>query len=340
VNTLERARRAHGPRTGVVASVAAVVVAAIIAGCAEPGTVVAPKAREALPAPKPADAGSRPPNVAASLVYCDVASIVSREGYRVRGVAIKVPRNIFDASGATVKIGVRGWAKDAPDPTQLALCTIHDNAAAREFFKTEFGVPSADPSAPFAVTDRGALASADAAGSRVTATGVEVFDAPSAAMLIAPCDPTAIYCEDQPPEEPVDEGPPPAEPPAPDLSLAPSEDGAALAPVIRCYGRTDYPHRSGYNVNVHGETGCDTPLPLSTSVSLQRQKCVWIFCWWSTYGSGYYANVATVARTNAAAFCQKGWWRGSSWHSVQFPFGYWPPSAYFNTYNFGYISFC
>jgi hypothetical protein len=62
-------------------------------------------------------------------------------------------------------------------------------------------------------------------------------------------------------------------------------------------------------------------LSIAVYLSLQRQKCFLFFCWWSTEAANSFANVATLARTNASQFCKRGWWRGSGFHTAVYPNG-------------------
>lgn len=142
---------------------------------------------------------------------------------------------------------------------------------------------------------------------------------------------------------------------APDAALGPEEvaldeeQAAALAAgvPISCYGQTDNPHRSGtpgstHNANVHGRTVCNIPVRMTISVMLQRQRCIWYFCWWSSVGSpgnGGPLFTNRLQRTSHA-LCQVGWWRGYSQHTVTPPLGYWPPYGSFSSSRTAYISQC
>jgi hypothetical protein len=142
---------------------------------------------------------------------------------------------------------------------------------------------------------------------------------------------------------------------APDAALGPEdvaldgEQASALAAgvPITCSGQTDNPHRSGtpgftHNANVHGRTLCNIPVRMTISVMLQRQRCVWYFCWWSSVGSpGVGGPVqATRLQRTSHALCQTGWWRGYSQHTVTPPLGYWPPYGSFSSSRTAYISQC
>lgn len=342
-----RVRATTSQRMRIVATIAAAVPALVLAACSDASLPITapPRAPGQVASNAP---GDRPPSLAAALVFCDVAMRAPSGEYRHRSMPIKVSRDIFDPSGKTVKVGFRGWVKGASDPTSLTLCQIPATEAAAEFFNNLFSVDAslAPPEANWAP----ATATPTSGGPRrayATAAAVPVYDAAPA------CELTAIICDPVPDPVPVPEweGPPPLVEEPPDvpmgdaplpMGVAPYIDGTGLyyAAVISCYGQTDYPHLSGTpgffgNVNVHGRTVCNIPTSISVTTSLSRQKCFWIFCWWSGVGYGANARFGTFVETNAAsAGCSRGWYKGSSFHTAAYPSG--PAYAWTANYNYVY----
>jgi hypothetical protein len=332
------------------------------------------------------------PNVAAGLVFCDVAVRTPSGRYRSRTLPIQVPRDIFGADGKTVKFGFRGWTQGAPDPTQLALCEIPNTPAATDWFKRAFSAGGSPrlPAHAAAKSPSGTRRSIDTAPSEpspsaiTTADPVVVYDVQmiacdESALVDYECGCTGETCPGWEGGEEITEGPPPAEPEQPVYLMGGSaaydastgeygydpatagdytyDSGSGayysynawsgeyqydpyIAQTLSCNGLTDRPHRSGTpgytgNVNVHSRTTCNLPTSVSVSVTLARQKCLWIFCWWSPVDTNSYSNpAARQARTNAAALCVPGWYRALGWHTAVFPTG--PASA--ATANGGYVS--
>ncbi len=241
-----------------------------------------------------------------------------------------------------VSFGFRGWMEHGSEPAQLALCEIPRSAAAVHWARTLFsgGSPSSQRAAELARR----------AGSRVVSTGEvilydggvvhgsffdsnELMDCGIYIMSLATCEPWGPggTWEGPDPEDPTD--------PDGDFVLYPDApfyyEGDALVyqPVIRCTGTTDRAHLSHHvpgTVNVEGHTRCTGPVPsLSVTVKLQRQRCWLIFCSCSTVAISAPATASGVrVKTNAAAICFTGWWRGQSHHAVTFPPGYWSVGSY------------
>jgi hypothetical protein len=341
----------HTPAKLIAGDIAIVALTAVLmAACGDDvGQVTSPIPRapaEFLASNSP-HGNPPPPNIAAGLVFCDLAVLAPSGKYRVRTVPIKVPNHAIDPKQKTVKFGFRGWASGTPDPTRLAACQIPNTLAALQFFKTAFNVGSS-PQPLVAQSVKDLLSGAQAASAMSTDQAAMVYDGDGGS-----CDPLSIVdygcgcvgetCSGWDDGGTVQEGPAPAESPVTNLFYDSSAEPGYYLPPIYCYGQTDLPHvsRTVYsNVNVHGRTSCGVPLPISVGVVLQKEKSFWFFYWWSTLGYNFYANIATLAQTNAAAVCSKGWWRGRSAHTIAFPLGYLPPAVAFSTSNYNYIAYC
>ncbi|HEX6746493.1 MAG TPA: hypothetical protein VF092_04195 [Longimicrobium sp.] len=329
---------------------AAGLVALLMAGCADaPRRLTGPESAE-LPGARGA------PSTNTAIVACKLAVRMPSGSYRTKELTVRAPRHIADPAGKTVTHGYREWVTGLPDPVRLVMCEVPATPAAEEWFRTVFpGVQaSVAGSAPGA---RSPLATLVTAADAFTTSPAVVYDGLGRRAMVE-CEPyeqLAVDCSGGDTGGGEWEGPPPPDEEPGDAAIDASGDpvaamaegaeggGAAAAIPITCAGQTDNPHRSTHvpgMVNVIGRTTCSAPIPISVSVALQRQSCVWIFCWWSSRASGYNATTGTFVQANAASFCQTGYWRGRSTHSATPGFGYWPPSATWSTARTSYISYC
>jgi hypothetical protein len=293
-----------------------------------------------------------PPD-AAGIVLCDLAVRNPAGQYRTRKAPVRVPNDLRHPDGVTVSFGFVGWAPGEPDPRRFATCRIPATEEAVEHFKTVFQAG-----------DRSGLpVSLEALSGDSWEYEIRVLDE-SALLYYGDalyCDPYALIdwgcecpdfsCGGWGTGEGDEIGPAPVDGDVPDGGttligdggeLLIADDGYAMtAPTaISCLGQTHNPHRSTHvpgTVNVIGQTSCTAPVSQSISVTISRQSCWWIFCWWSSRGWGYDGGFKTLARANAAAPCQTGWWRGASRHSVTPPLGYWPPTWSWTTRNTQYV---
>lgn len=92
-----------------------------------------------------------------------------------------------------------------------------------------------------------------------------------------------------------------------------------------CIGQTDTPHKSTHQpgtINVTASTRCS--LPVSTiyvDTVLQKWTCIGI-CFWANVGSfSPRTGIGTYVKTNSAAACNSGAYRGLSNHRVTDTFG-------------------
>jgi hypothetical protein len=337
-------------------------VALVLSGCADNRGVTAPGAPTTqLPSKK--GAGTTPPNVAASLVFCDLAALTPSGRYRVKQVSIKTPRELFDPGGNTVTFAARQTG-DSPDPTGFVMCQIPNTPAAATFFRHHFnagtstqplrailgGEPGADPDAPRVISGEPGMVVYEMAAGGCAEYSQSGADSAPVEFDCSCVTETCLGWEDG---GGTTEGPPPSDPSVPEASADPlvgsspaPYDGpppVGPPPIITCYGQTDIPHKSTTvpywgTVNVKGRTVCTYELPMTVSVRLQYQKCFWFYCWWSNVGSGFDSDIFYVVQANAASTgCSNGWWRGWSYSFVWAPPGYSPPTLGINTYNYNYI---
>jgi hypothetical protein len=300
--------------------------------------------------------------MATGLVKCDLAVLKPSGGYRTRAVIIKLPAIIHEPHAGTKKAGYRGWAEGVPDPVRLAVCEIPATVVGDEWFRTLFSGGRTTGGSRTATLPNSAKPAATTAGASTTEM-MTVYDV-EVAQVCAPqyaieevvdwgceCGPDCEGWDDDRGEGEW-EGPPPADLDDPDASLIVEPDASAelssgelayMVPIT-CYGQTDNPHRSGttgyyHNANVHGRTVCSAPIQMSVNVMLQKQKCYWAFCWWSSVGTpGLKSGVSVKLESNSPALCSTGWWRGRSHHAMTFPPGYWPASGSYYTYRSNYIT--
>jgi hypothetical protein len=349
------------PRMRSLAGVAAAGLLAVLqAACADAPQVTAPDPAQDATAERVG------PSATYAVATCEVA-IHTVSGWRTRTVPVRLPASIRHPGLRTAKYGYRGWTPGEADPGSLMLCDLPATAAAGEWFRSTFvrgRSGSTDTRADGPVFSTASTATPET----FTTEPAEVYDGPA---MVA-CEPYAVQSGDEADvgqsvsedcgcttpdcsgwEEGGEwEGPAPTDPEPVEGSIegdgsgaaapspAPDGSGEYLIVAASCYGQTDLPHRSTHvpgSVNVVARTTCNFPTAMTVSTSLQRQKCLWIFCWWSSLSSGYYAGTGLSISTNAAAFCQKGWWRGSSSHTAVFPTG---GTGYAWTANANYISFC
>ena len=98
-----------------------------------------------------------------------------------------------------------------------------------------------------------------------------------------------------------------------------AEASLATAPIL-CFGQTDNIHVSGFEVSVHSRTGCNVAGDLTVYLVLDRQRCIWFFCWWSGQATG---NSAAFGITSydavARAPCKTGYWHAYGSHTALFP---------------------
>jgi hypothetical protein len=327
-----RARGATSQRTRIVTTMAAVVIPTLVlAACSDTSLpVTAPP--KAAPEATSYARGERPPNAQAGLVFCDVALLAYPGKYRVKTVPIKVAPGIFDPKGKTVKVGFRGWEKGVAEPASLALCRIPDTPAATDFFKSIFSADSvATPKMPWRTAAQSSVPTASVVDDGITIYESQVL---YCEMQILPDD----TCETPPTDEGSGDGPPPVQDTPPDLYMGDGggaayyyDDGSGSYAVtaLACWGRTDYPHLSGTpgyfgNANVHATTWCNATTAITVSTVLQRWRCVWwIFCSWIPAGTpGFNARIGTSVTTNSAqSGCNRGWYKGSSYHTAVYPVG-------------------
>jgi hypothetical protein len=336
-----------------------VTAAAVLAACSDaPGRVTGPQANAAQPV---ASRGATAPNVA----MCRLAVRSPSGTYLTRAVEIRMPRRIVAVGSETTPFGYRGWKEGESDPVRLAQCEIPATAVAEEWFAQLFAGNRTDGVFRGAPGRNPGRHVKEAAEARTTAS-VSVYDGYS-----EPCIPyeQVDAFDTEGATTSVDwecggggggwetgeewDGPAPAEPEYVDgeMEIAPNPSAEASAEMasavpLSCSGQTDNPHRSGtagftHNANVHGRTVCSAAVQMSVSVMLQRQRCVWFFCWWSGVGTnGYGAGVATRLERTSNAPCQTGYWRGQSNHTVTPPPGYWPLYGSFSTSRIANISRC
>ena len=111
----------------------------------------------------------------------------------------------------------------------------------------------------------------------------------------------------------------------PDPNYATSPD-ASPPETIQCDHKTQYVHRSGPDISVHGQTRCTAPVALiKLNVALKKQRCVFIFCWWSERAStGFRASSANWSSFEVPLHivCESGYWGGVTVHSITLPPGY------------------
>lgn len=134
--------RPPSPPVGpLVARATAAFAVALLAGCSDtsPG-VTAPRAAPAAAARRGAVADARPGDPLATRLSGEPgACLVGIRGtdgvYYSRSVKVALPQGIDQPGGPTTRLGYRGWASGSPEPVQIAVCTIPDTPAARQYLE-------------------------------------------------------------------------------------------------------------------------------------------------------------------------------------------------------------
>lgn len=326
-----------------VSPTAAIAVAALLAGAlaaCESGQItepVADVAQAATAAPEGVRIVSPPDGFIAAgrgaTAICWMAVRGPDGGYLKREVTVTLTPEMMETRDRRTVLAARGWRAGDGDPTRLIACDVPDTPEARAWFEEAVAGGQARP-VPQAVA------------AELGGRSLSVYDV---AALIEPCEQPYAIEPDEPadPCEPADEweGPPPEEPEPTYGSLTPetTDSGVyySMAPYYQptsCWGQTDMPHRSYHvpgTVNVVARTWCTFPTTVYVSTQLARQRCFLIFCWWSTQASNAATGVTRV-QTNAAGFCQRGWWRGGSFHTALIG----GRTAYGWTANYNRIDWC
>jgi hypothetical protein len=277
-------------------------------------------------------------------VRCEIAQLQQNGTYSDIIARFRLGPEFLNTSGEHVKFAVRNWSANSSDPSRVVACEIPNTPAALQRFQAIFGVSSGEPTSDrtyvrgVQATALGPLIDKPSASSRSTDSTARVFDETTCIIAdgCSSCPDGAISCDSGTGEW---EGPGPSDSDLPSYSVSGTDE--SLTQVV-CFGQTDSPHQSGTtgyfgNVNVHGSTTCPIPLPISVSTDLDRQRCIWFICWWSGVGSGFNSLLGTFVSDNAAGGCAKGYWRGTSYHTVLFPSGFIGSGT---SRGVSYISFC
>ena len=94
-----------------------------------------------------------------------------------------------------------------------------------------------------------------------------------------------------------------------------------------CLLKADDPHDSHHEdgtINTEGWTRCDVIMnSLTVATTLQKETCLLSICWWSNFApTGTKTRTfAKYVRSNSAASCQNGNYRGRTRHTVVWPDG-------------------
>lgn len=237
-----------------------VVVCVAYAACARDGpTPTEPRATAQSAATGPAAVASLLPRIAGD---CLLASRSASGQYRARAVAMAVPSDASDPSGALVEFAYRGWSTGVSDPVRLATCAVPDTPAARAYFAAAFGgtrlafaevqqlairvgVPGAATWTPRDVPPQlrlsrasyvvdGSVAAAGSPGAAAASTAPLATTTVSTMLVGDPpyCDPSALIpesgCGDV-----AEDAPDPNDPPAPPAPVdGPSDLLTGAAPVM------------------------------------------------------------------------------------------------------------
>lgn len=284
-------------------------------------------------------------------ISCVTAIRTPANRYIAKPFTIAAPAGIADAKSPKISVGVYAWTEGVTDPARITACQISDTPAARNWVRHALlrEHPELDLTHPNAnASDVARRVATQVATARPRGPRSDV-----SINMITPsecdpmysdctCDPNAIICDGYTPV-PEEPGPEPPPPPLVDDVLPANPDpsyGSVPGPsTITCFTKTQYPHISGSDVSVHGETRCDYPPALITlRVALSKQRCISLFfswCWFSEkdsdtasapFGYSYFDHPLHVR-------CEPGWWEGKTTHVVTFPLGFWPQIGVVTTYS-------
>lgn len=287
-------------------------------------------------------------------ILCQTAVRTPADRYVAKSFTIAAPAGIADPESPKVSVGVFGWTDGATDPARITVCQIPNTPAAQQWvrrtlLKDQPELNLTHPNANASEVARRVAANVATRRPRGPASDVSInmmvvpSDCDPTYMDACTCDPTMLTCDGYTPV-PEDPGPEPPPPPPVDdvipVTPDPSYEYVPGPPIITCRNQTQYPHLSGNDVSVHGETRCDyPPAAITLRVALSKQRCVgfWIFswCWFSEKNS--------VTRTAPAGYsyydlplhvyCEPGWWEGKTTHTIAFPPGYYPAVGSVTTYS-------
>ena len=122
--------------------VAAAAALALLTACASDGpSVSAPRVSDPALSTT-ANARTTPARAArlpAQSGACVVAVRTAAGTFLSHSATLTLPPGFVNGAGPVVRVGYRGWSTGSPEPTQMALCAIRDNPAARRHIAEHFG---------------------------------------------------------------------------------------------------------------------------------------------------------------------------------------------------------
>jgi hypothetical protein len=277
--------------------------------------------------------------------------------YPARAAKLAVPPELGARTRAITRFAYRGWIAGRSAPAVMAVCTMPDTPAAREFFLSRFSSRSLTPNelrtfalvtgvtnvSDWSEAERphvmqgakvGLMSDGDAMRASalsddlgvVTAGASPQFRDGGVAQLNSNCDPNVII---QPPEcggETIPTDPPPTHPGPQQVTFSVLPSVGQTHCVAAALGN---PHRStttGFAGRINFKAYTECPIPLSSTVraAVLRQSCfLWVFCQWPIVADNTYSNVARTVQAYANTDCswKTGWYTGRGVHTTQFPEG-------------------
>lgn len=263
------------------------------------------------------------------IARCEAARLQADRKFQVIVAHFRMTSDMVSPDGRKAQFVSAGDTTSRGQPTAVVVCEYPDTPGARARLNAIWAKYAPRLNQATSSLSAAALATGASAG---TSDLVVFHPLGSPAALVECPDTTSCAC----PPEAIDcingdvwDGPRPTESAVEaqiDVEDTTSASGTAVVAPITCFARTDYPHHS-YTVpgmvNVHGTTTCPVPLNISVEVYLYHRECIWFYCWWSGEGTpGFDSGMKTMVKSNAAAPCKKGWWKGHSHHSAMNYIGY------------------
>ena len=256
----------------------------------------------------------------ADFVRCEIANRSPDGSYRTFVAGFRIEKSLQHGSNNRVRYTLPREAEQ-PDPSNIVACEIPATPAAEAYFNRVFKAAERSSEKGFStLPDAPSMPQAVATAMR--------------AYMLEECPPEAVQCDPGSGEWP---GPPSSEP---DIPAGPVYTSAA---VPLCWGNLQDIHRSVHvpgTINVVATTTCPQTQPLGVNVQISRKSCIWFYCWWSGFPSGYqYATSDTFVSANSAGPCKVGTWRATSSHWAIYP-GMLIPSWAPNDRVTSYVAWC